>query len=211
MSKPTFLGPLIGKVRGQCELVNADSGSVLASQVERLNALMRELLDYGKPAALVLEDTEAAGLVQVALDLARPLATAEDVALSTSAVRPLPLIRADRQRVVQVLHNLIVNAVQHSGRGTTVEVVLQPATLRDARAVAFLVRDRGPGFSDGDEARVFEPFFSRRRGGTGMGLALAHRLVHDHGGEIVAANREGGGACLRVVLPAAGDGTRATT
>ncbi|HNV75673.1 MAG: PAS domain S-box protein [Gemmatimonadaceae bacterium] len=184
---------------------------VLASQVERLNALMRELLDYGKPAALVLEDTEAAGLVQVALDLARPLATAEDVALSTSAVRPLPLIRADRQRVVQVLHNLIVNAVQHSGRGTTVEVVLQPATLRDARAVAFLVRDRGPGFSDGDEARVFEPFFSRRRGGTGMGLALAHRLVHDHGGEIVAANREGGGACLRVVLPAAGDGTRAAT
>lgn len=181
---------------------------VLGSQVERLNALMRELLDYGKPAALVLEDTDAEGLVQVALDLARPLAVTERVQLQCAHGPALPLVRADRQRAVQVLHNLVVNAVQHAGPDSTVEVRTHAATLHDAPAVEFLVLDRGPGFSDGDEARVFEPFFSRRRGGTGMGLALAHRLVHDHGGEIVAANREGGGACLRVVLPAAGDGER---
>ncbi len=181
---------------------------VLGSQVERLNALMRELLDYGRPAALVLEDTDAEGLVQVALDLARPLAMAERVQLQSVHAPALPLVRADRQRAVQVLHNLVVNAVQHGGHDSTVEVRTHAASLHDAPAVEFLVLDRGPGFSDGDEARVFEPFFSRRRGGTGMGLALAHRLVHDHGGEIVAANRDGGGACLRVVLPAAGDGER---
>lgn len=185
---------------------------VISAQVERLNALMRELLDYGKPAALSLESTDSVALVHVALDLARAMASSAQVQLAVTEGPELPLVRADRQRAVQILHNLVTNAIQHAPHGSTVELRLHRATCRDEPAVEFLVLDRGPGFRNGDEARIFEPFFSRRAGGTGMGLALAHRLVHDHGGEIAAANREGGGACLRVILPgaasarAAGDG-----
>lgn len=176
---------------------------VLAAQVERLNALMRELLDYGKPTALVLERADATGIVDVALGLVRALAAEEGVQLRASIAGELLPVLADRQRLVQVLQNLVANAVQHAARGTTVEVAVGTTPRGDGRAVEFLVLDRGPGFREGDEARIFEPFFSRRPGGTGMGLAIAHRLVNDHGGEITAANREGGGACLRVVLPSA--------
>lgn len=176
---------------------------LLASQVDRLSALMRDLLDYGKPATLLLESTPPLGLVSIAVEQVRDAAEAREVALQVTAAPGLPAVRADRQRAVQVLQNLLLNAVQHAPRAGTVDIVLERATLAEAPAVAFSVLDRGPGFAPGDEARVFEPFFSRRAGGTGMGLALAHRLVHDHGGEISATTREGGGACLRVVLPAA--------
>lgn len=176
---------------------------VLGAQVDRLTALMRDLLDYGKPAALVREPTRAPDLVAVAMEQVSAGASERDVRVTLHPPGAgLPQVDADRQRAIQVLQNLLLNAVQHSPPGGTVDVRLSPARLGARPGVAFEVLDRGPGFGEGEAARIFEPFYSRRAGGTGMGLALAHRLVHDHGGTIVAANREGGGAALRVVLPA---------
>jgi PAS domain S-box-containing protein len=179
---------------------------VLGAQVERLTALMRDLLDYGKPVALAREPTVAGELVAVAIEQVRATAAERAVTVTQHPAPPdLPPVDADRQRAVQVLQNLLQNAVQHSPSGRDVEVRLAPARLGDRPAVAVEVLDRGPGFAPGETQRIFEPFYSRRAGGTGMGLALAHRLVHDHGGTITAANREGGGASLCVVLPARPD------
>ncbi|MEP7383067.1 MAG: ATP-binding protein [Gemmatimonadota bacterium] len=175
--------------------------SVLGSQVERLNLLMHELLDYGKPTVLVLDAVEAVGVVATALELTNGMAEQAGVRLVSHAGRDLPMLCADRRRLTQVLQNLVANAVQHSARDQEVEVRVTSLSV-EPPAVEFLVLDRGPGFATGEQTRIFEPFYSRRRHGTGMGLALAHRLVHDHGGEITAANRDGGGACLRVTLPA---------
>lgn len=175
---------------------------VLAAQVERLNLLMRDLLDYGKPVALSLEEVSAEQVVALVLELVRPLAQAADVRLVTRVAPSLAPLWADRQRAVQIVHNVVANAVQHSRSGGEVEIMVDPSWVADRPAIGFLVLDRGPGFAADEESRIFEPFFSRRRGGTGMGLALAYRLVQDHGGEIEAGNREGGGARLRVTLPA---------
>lgn len=175
---------------------------VLTSQVERLNLLMRDLLDYGKPVALSLDDVEAEPVVTMVLELVRSVAQQGEVRVISRVAPSLPPLWADRQRVVQVLQNVVANAVQHSRPGGEVEIQVDAARLADRSAITFAVLDRGPGFAAGEETRIFEPFVSRRRGGTGMGLALAHRLVHDHGGAIEAGNRDGGGACLRVTFPA---------
>jgi signal transduction histidine kinase len=135
--------------------------------------------------------------------MAHGLAEAEGVRLDRVVAPGVPAMRADRLRAAQVLQNLLANAVQHSARGGAVALHVAPVTTGERPMVEFQVLDRGPGFAAGEESRIFEPFYSRRRGGTGMGLALAHRLVHDHGGEITAANRVGGGACLRVTFPSA--------
>lgn len=186
---------------------------VLAGQVDRLSTLMRDLLEYGKPVTLTLAPHDPEALVRLAVAWSDSLARERDVRIT---LRPSPLpatppVLGDRQRLLQVLQNLIANAVQHSPDDGEVEIEVAPAPAPTTaaapapREVVFTVHDRGPGFPDDTLARIFEPFFSRRPGGTGLGLALAHRLVHDHGGHIEARNREGGGATLVVRIPAVPD------
>lgn len=107
----------------------------------------------------------------------------------------------DGTRILQLLQNLVENAIQHAPQGSRVRLLLGQE-VRDGLPTALLeVTDEGPGFRAEDLARVFEPFFTRRQGGTGLGLAIASRIVAEHAGEIEAANQPGGGARLTVHLP----------
>ena len=173
----------------------------LEAQVERLSVLMQDLLEYGKPASLTLGNHSASDLLNVAIDLSRVLAATRQVQVTGVVPRDVPSVRVDKHRIVQVLQNLIANAIQHSPAGGTVEIIVSTAERANVSGVRFEVLDRGAGFAESDLPRVFEPFFSRRIGGTGMGLALAYRLAHDHEGSISAANREFGGARLTLWLP----------
>lgn len=141
----------------------------------RTGAIQREAID---PAALLREAVAAVGEHQVAID---------------AAGAPEAWL-LDRPRMRQVLTNLIDNAVQ-SGSPVDVRVA------RDGSQLLYVVRDRGPGISDEDLPRLFEPFFSRRAQGTGLGLAVSKRLVELHGGTIQARNLPGGGAEFSVALP----------
>jgi signal transduction histidine kinase len=115
--------------------------------------------------------------------------------------RPLPPVLMDQARLVQALHNLVQNAIQHSSAGA--EVVVSAHEEPQGRWIACLVRDSGPGFRDEDIPHVFEPFFTRRRGGTGLGLSLVQSIVEQHGGSVAVANHADGGALVTVRLPAA--------
>jgi signal transduction histidine kinase len=104
--------------------------------------------------------------------------------------------------MVQLLQNLIENAVQHSPAGGTVTVACGVAEADGWRGVELRVEDHGPGFRSEDLARIFEPFFTRRQGGTGLGLAIVQRIVAAHGGHLAAGNLPGGGASIRARFPA---------
>ncbi|HEY8150456.1 MAG TPA: PAS domain S-box protein [Vicinamibacteria bacterium] len=177
----------------------AELAGLLRSQVARLTQLMRDLLDYGKPAALSLAAVQPADPVRVALRACAPLARNKGVELTAEVAPGLPPLALDAGRMEQVLENLLANAVQHAPRGTAVRVSAH-LTNGDA-AVAFRVEDEGPGIGPADLERLFEPFFSRRKGGTGLGLPIVQRIVDAHGGVIRVANRPQGGAVFSVTLP----------
>ena len=172
---------------------------LLRSQVVRLTQLMRDLLDYGKPADLSLAAVQPADPVRVALRACAPLARAKEVELSAEMAPGLPALTLDAGRMEQVLENLLANAIQHAPRGTSVRLAAQLAEGKDA--VEFRVEDEGPGIAPADLERLFEPFFSRRPGGTGLGLPIVHHIVEAHGGAVRAANRDRGGAVFTVTLP----------
>jgi two-component system, NtrC family, sensor histidine kinase HydH len=164
--------------------------------------VVREAVRLEELAGQVLEFVRTG---QVSAAPADPVATAR-AAVETVAGAEIQLDVGDapgtwlfdRPRVESVLVNLLRNAVAASPAGAAVEVRIGVA---DA-ALVYEVRDRGEGLEAGDEERVFEPFFTRRAKGTGLGLAVARRVVEGHGGTITATRREGGGTTFRVALPA---------
>ena len=105
----------------------------------------------------------------------------------------------DRRLMQRALRNLIENALRASSKDGEVLVRIEPGGPDGA--VALTVSDRGPGVSDSDLERIFEPYFSTSSGGTGLGLPIARRIVQEHGGSITAAARPGGGLSVRIVLP----------
>jgi len=110
---------------------------------------------------------------------------------------------ADAGRLRQVIRNLLINAAQFSEPNQPIEV-LGKRIGEDGYEVS--ISDTGPGIAPEDRARIFEPFFTKRSGGSGLGLAVCRGIVHAHGGTISAENNPDHGATFRVRIPSAKDG-----
>ena len=176
--------------------------SVLRSEVARLSSLMQDLLDYGRPPSSEREVWPVEGVVREALQRCEPLA--RDVSVSVPAPEGAGTsVSMDRNRLGLVFRNLVENAIQHSPPFSTVEVSVARRREAGTDFVEVRVEDGGPGFREEDLSEIFAPFFTRRRGGTGLGLSIVHKVVLEHGGQVKAVNRPGGGACLSVRLPCA--------
>jgi signal transduction histidine kinase len=175
--------------------------SVLRRDVARLQVLMRDLLEYGKPAQLERTPTALAAVVCEAVRSCEPLPGDRRVELALPS--DLPELLADRPRLAQVFQNLVQNGLQHAPDGGRIVIEASVADGPGGRRLCCSVRDSGPGFREQDLPRLFEPFFTRRRGGTGLGLSIAQRIVEQHGGRIVAANHPDGGGVVTVELPVA--------
>jgi signal transduction histidine kinase len=202
-------GPLFG-LKGLVEAWGArsqDRASVerylphVEREVDRINRLVNDLLDYGRDHELTIEPVPVLAVLEEAVRAERAAAAERGVEIALTFAGAPGTLQVDHARAIDLFANLVDNAVRHSPAGTTVELA-----SRVAEAGAWIevdVLDRGPGIAEDDLLHVFEPFFSRREGGTGVGLALVRRLVEDHGGTIAAANRPDGGARFTVRLPGA--------
>jgi PAS domain S-box-containing protein len=177
---------------------------ILQGEVGRLSELMQQLLDYGKPFRLVMTPESPQEVMSLALKACQPLAVRAQVELAVEPAPGLPLLAMDRNRILQVFQNLLENAIQHSQPGSRVVFRAARAAkgeLGERDGICFTVEDRGPGFRPDDLPHILEPFFTRRRGGTGLGLSIVQRIVENHEGEILTANRPEGGAAVAVTLP----------
>ena len=142
-------------------------------------------------------------IIHAAIDAVRPAAEGKEITISTHIEAPDPIVRADSERLQQVLWNLLANAVKFTPSGGKVDVYLeQHGVLAEIR-----IEDSGPGVPAEFLPRIFERFSqadgssTRKHGGLGLGLAIVRHLVELHGGTVSAANHEEGGAVLTVCLP----------
>jgi signal transduction histidine kinase len=180
--------------------------ALIADETNRLAALIADVLDTSRIEAGTFSysftDVDLGRLVEDAVATAS--VGQEDVRVRAAVTRPLPPIRGDRERLRQVLMNLIDNAVKYSPEGEEVEVSAQPAN----GSVRISVSDRGPGIPRDQQRLIFEKFGRAEvRGGskpgTGLGLFIARSIAEAHGGSLVVRSRPDAGATFTLTLPCA--------
>lgn len=176
---------------------------ILRQQVERIENLISGLQVYGRNPELQRQWVDLAPVLEATVARARPKAVAAGIELVLEIEGGSIRAQVDADAISGAVRRVILNAIDFSPVPGRVTVTLS-AVSGDGTAgtVLISVLDQGPGFAAGDLERVFQPLFGRRSGGAGLGLAIAERLVNAHGGHISAANRDGGGACVTLRLPA---------
>jgi signal transduction histidine kinase len=212
--------------------------AAIAREAERIDAIVRSLLDYARPRASEREPLDLSEVAAGAVTLLRTQGVLKSVTVDVEAAPQLPRVLGARAALEQVFVNLLLNAVDAAGdegrlvvsaslarlgpsddvevRRTDQDAVgaTERARPRAARylsgapdgapAVQVVVADSGTGVASDLVARIFDPFFTTKPPGkgTGLGLAMVQRIVHDHGGRVDVAKAREGGAAFTVTLPA---------
>jgi two-component system sensor histidine kinase AtoS len=182
--------------------------SVVPRELERINTIVERLLELARPARLTFKPLRLPALLERVLELYGERLEAQSVRVVRDWRRDVPVVWVDQEALYRALVNLVANALDAMPRGgsLTLRVAWSEAeALASARAgtrrVAVEVEDSGAGIEPADLDRVFNPFFSTKEGGTGLGLALTQKIVEDHGGSIDVRSAPGAGALFRIVLP----------
>jgi len=202
----------LGVIKGSAETLSkklnpqdalaAELAGYISSEVNRLNMLVSRFLDFARPHELEKRPTNLAGLIDQALKSARerwPEAKLEVVRQYASGLPPVPV---DAELCEQVFANLINNAYEAMGSGGgKLRVSTHRVQLKGRAGVEVAVEDSGPGIPAEICEQVFNPFFTTKKGGFGLGLSIVSKIVDDHGGWIRIQSEPGHGACFRVFFP----------
>lgn len=176
---------------------------VIRQEIDRLDRVIKALLDFGRPSSPTLRPTDVKSVIDDVVLFTSRFAGQAQVEIVTEYAQSGLSVFADADQLKQVLVNLVSNAVQAMGeRGGTIHV----RVWGDREYVSIAVEDTGPGMPPEVAEKVFDPFFSTRDDGTGLGLTIVHRIIDQHGGRIEVHSVPGRGTTFTVVLPAQGRG-----
>ena len=167
---------------------------LVQAELKRLDVLLEDFLAFARPRALLRDRLELTQLIREVVTLEQPVAN-EDGCLLSAELTPGIRVDADNSALRQVFLNLIKNALEaaHS------EVMVR--TFEEAGEAVVLIEDDGPGIPEELHERIFEPFYTTKSGGTGLGMAIAHTIMTNHHGGLSFSPRPGGGTIMRVTLP----------
>ena len=183
--------------------VDADSAvahemaGYISTEVDRTNALVTRFLDFARPLALHLEKTDLAAVIDRAVTEVEKHTPPFEVTIYKNYSPEIPPLLLDGQLMERVLYNLLLNAAQASpARGS---VTVKTRQLGDTVEIAVI--DRGAGIDPKDLETIFNPFFTTKLGGVGLGLAIVSKIVDEHGGTIAVESEPDSGSVFRIFLP----------
>lgn len=175
----------------------AEAASILIREVERLNRAIGELLDLARPTNLTLGEERLEPVLERSLRFIRQDAAAQNVELRLDCEPDLPPVLLDADRFSQALLNLYLNALQSMENGGK---MLVRAERVNGQALV-TVEDSGPGIPPERQGLIFDPYFTTKSQGTGLGLALVLKIIEGHGGQVLVSSKPGEGARFTIRLP----------
>lgn len=175
---------------------------VLHAETRRLGAILDNFMKFARPGALRLHPVDTEQLLSHMMSLLQYEAQERRIQLTSHTSGDLPEILGDETEISQVLVNVIVNAFQAMPEGGVCRVLARELKTDGAEWVEITVQDSGVGIKNEDLSRLFEPFYTTKTAGSGLGLAVAYRMVQDHAGTIQVSSTPGLGTTVVIKLPA---------
>jgi signal transduction histidine kinase len=166
-------------------------------ELERLMKTMQRMLDFYRPGAAKMTDVDILELLNHVLSLTSQQLGQRHIEVVTDLPDALPAIQAVSSQIQQIFFNLILNAFDAMPGGGTLTI---QARARE-NGIEMLFEDSGPGIPEEKRTNIFEPFYSTKEGGTGLGLTVSYNIVTSHGGTLDLVDGRGTGACFRLFLP----------
>ena len=176
---------------------NRKAAEITAEEVDRVNRVISELLEFARPSDLKLVATDLRKLIEHSLGIVAQEASFAGVTITTQLDHNLPELLVDPDRITQVILNILINAIQAMEQGGQLSV----ATHQQEEEILVDISDTGHGISPEDQGNMFNPYFTTKKNGTGLGLAIVHKIVEDHGGSVHIRSIQDGGTQVSIALP----------
>lgn len=202
-----ILNPLT-TVRGLTQVISSrrqmddevsEQTEIMLMEIDRINAIIKQLLLLAKPSNPALSMVDLSVELDAVCKLLEGIAKLQHVIIEKEYKSNLPLIVIDADRMKQVFLNLASNAVSAMPDGGSLQI--KASYKQDEGRFEIIFKDNGKGIQENDLKRIFDPFFSTREEGTGLGLAVSYQIVRSHGGNIYVASEPDRGSTFTVVLP----------
>jgi len=171
---------------------------VLLEECERLNRLVNEFLSFARPKELIRERIALRKLLDEGVTLIQPALRQNHIKFEQARSHvDVQEVEVDPDQIKQVILNILLNAIDAQGQGG----VIQLEGVRQPGFLGFAVSDEGPGISSEAIPYIYDPFFTTKENGTGLGLSVVHRILDQHGGKIKITNRSERGVRVEILLP----------
>jgi signal transduction histidine kinase len=196
----------LASIKGGFEIMNDETTSesekeefrqIVSREIQRIDGTVTEFLEFARPRETKLEELNPAEVLRTSLRQIEAQASAAGIKLIDDFETGLR-INGDKEKIHQMMLNLLLNSVNASEKGTTITVSLKK---QNSDSAVITVTDRGRGISESDLTRVFEPFFTTNPSGTGLGMAIVKSIVDSHNGEVNLRSEEAKGTEVEVRLP----------
>jgi signal transduction histidine kinase len=171
---------------------------VIEEEIHRINEIVDQFLRFAKPALPFFEKTEALSIFEEILQLLKLQIEKQHIVVQKE-YQALPMILMDREQMKQAMLNLLLNAIQAMPEGG--QLTLSGRNSEDGQWIHLSIQDSGTGISAEDIDKLFDPFFSTKEGGVGLGLSITHRIIDQHHGKIEVESDPGNGTLFTVWLP----------
>src|SRR5205085_1707635 len=187
----------VRKLDGKVNEELHEATSISRAEITRLDSIVTQFLQAIRPSKPVLHPENVNAIVEEAVRFFAPEIEDRDIVVEQELRSDLPLLELDRDQMKQVLYNVIKNSFEAMKR----RGILRIRTDMEATHVVISFTDTGGGMSAESLSRVFEPYFTTKSAGSGLGLLIVRRIVREHGGELAIESNEGKGLTLTIRLP----------
>ncbi|MGB2783888.1 MAG: ATP-binding protein, partial [Atribacterota bacterium] len=175
--------------------------NTIIKEVDRLNNLVVQVLDYAKVKKLNLTSFSLNNLINDIVELFRQEITNKQIKFDVELSPDISLIQADKDQIRQILMNIIINAIQAIPEKGEIKIKTEKDLTRGKSAIKLVIEDNGIGIADKDLNQIFDPFFSTKGQGSGLGLSIVYKLVEGYQGEIKVESKEAKGTKFIIFLP----------